>query len=218
MATALASTAERGCQPSLRVAVTMLGPPCSMPVAPDYSDENATSLIERIAASRDKVAFAALFRMFAPRIKSFLVRTGTDAEAAEEIAQETMIVVWSKAAFFDRQRAAPSTWVFTIARNKRIDRARQMGRASIDVDEYTLLATEPPEATDQRALQNETGRRVQASLSILSDEHVELIRKAFFEDKSHTAIASELRLPLGTVKSRIRLALRQLRTALEGGS
>lgn len=179
-------------------------------------DADPAALIARIATARDKTAFATLFRQFAPRLKAFLARTGSAPDLAEEIAQETMIAVWWKADSFDRQRAAASTWIFTIARNKRIDLARRAGRARIDPDEYVLMTTEPPDAADRQALDNETGHRVQQVMADLPEDHVTLIRKAFFEDKSHSAIAAELRLPLGTVKSRIRLALRRLRAALDG--
>ncbi|HJQ57938.1 MAG TPA: sigma-70 family RNA polymerase sigma factor [Vineibacter sp.] len=190
--------------------------PEAPPAEPPVADPEAASLVERVAVARDRAAFAALFRLFAPRVKAFLARTGTDAGLAEEIAQETLITVWRKAATFDRRRAAVSTWIFTIARNKRIDLARQAGRMRLDADEYALMATEPPPAADRGALDNETGRRVRDLMSTLPAEHIELIRMAYFEDKSHSTIASELRLPLGTVKSRIRLALQRLRATLEG--
>jgi RNA polymerase sigma-70 factor (ECF subfamily) len=219
MATALARVDGRRWRPVFAGVPGMTLPvPHPSTAAPPIADPDAASLVERIAGARDRAAFATLFRLFAPRLKAFLARTGTEPGLAEEIAQETMVTVWRKADTFDRRRAAVSTWIFSIARNKRIDLARQAGRARIDTEEYTLMATEPPPAADQGALANETGRQVQRLMAILPADHVELIRKAYFEDKSHTTIADEMRLPLGTVKSRIRLALQRLRVALEGES
>jgi RNA polymerase sigma-70 factor (ECF subfamily) len=176
------------------------------------------ALIARIAGDQDRAAFAQLFRMFAPRVKAFLLRTGTDSGTAEEIAQETMVAVWRNAASFDRARASASTWIFTIARNRRIDLARRDNRARIDADEYELLMAEAPEPADRRAIALQTGQQMRTLISRLAPEQVELIRKAFFEDKSHSTIAAELQLPLGTVKSRIRMALGLLRAALQGES
>jgi RNA polymerase sigma-70 factor (ECF subfamily) len=182
------------------------------------SDAEAVELIARIARDADKAAFADLFRMFAPRLKAFLMRSGSDPATAEEIAQETMVAVWRNAASFDRARASAATWIFTIARNRRIDLARRDGRSRIDPQEYELLMAEPPEPADRRAIAQQTGQRMQDLVARLAPEQVALIRMAFFEDKSHTTIAAELGLPLGTVKSRIRMALGLLRAALQGES
>jgi RNA polymerase sigma-70 factor (ECF subfamily) len=179
-------------------------------------DAEAVALIGRIVADRDKAAFAGLFRMFAPRLKAFLLRTGSEPDMADEIAQETMVAVWRHAASFDRSRAAVATWIFTIARNRRIDMARRSGRSRIDPQDYELMLTESPEQADRQAIAAQTGQHVQTLLARLAPEQVELIRKAFFEEKSHSAIAAELQLPLGTVKSRIRMALGVLRAALQG--
>jgi RNA polymerase sigma-70 factor (ECF subfamily) len=179
------------------------------------SSDEAADLIEAIAARQDKTAFASLFRHYAPRVKAFLVRGGSDAETAQEVAQEALIMVWRKAASFDRSKAAASTWIYTIARNKRIDLARRTNRPAIETEDWlTVFAPEPADA-DKSVLAGQTYRRVEELLGSLSADQLLVIRKAFFEDKTHTAIAEELGLPLGTVKSRIRLALGRLREALE---
>lgn len=179
------------------------------------SAEEAADLIEAIATRQDRAAFASLFNHFAPRVKAFIMRGGADAEAAQEVAQEALIMVWRKAASFDRTRASATTWLYTIARNKRIDLLRRSSRPAIDTEDWlTVFAPEDGDA-DKSVLAGQTYTRVKELLSGLSADQLVVIEKAFFEDKTHTAIAEELKLPLGTVKSRIRLALGRLRDALE---
>ncbi|MCC8432708.1 sigma-70 family RNA polymerase sigma factor [Reyranella aquatilis] len=179
------------------------------------SADEAADLIEAIATRQDRAAFARLFNHFAPRMKAFIMRGGADAEAAQEVAQEALIMVWRKAASFDRTRASATTWLYTIARNKRIDLLRRNNRPAIDVEDWlTFFAPEDADA-DKSVLAGQTYTRVKELLSGLSPDQLLVIEKAFFEDKTHTAIAEELKLPLGTVKSRIRLALGRLRDALE---
>src|SRR5471030_705055 len=177
--------------------------------------DEAADLIEAIALGQDRAAFAALFRHFAPRVKSFVMRGGTDAEAAQEIAQEALIMVWRKAASFDRSRASAATWIYTIARNKRIDLARRTSRPAIETEDWLAVFAPEEEDADKSVLAGQTYTRVKELLGGLSADQLVVIQKAFFEDKTHTAIADELKLPLGTVKSRIRLALGRLRDALE---
>lgn len=179
------------------------------------SADEAAGLIEAIATRQDRAAFAALFRHYAPRVKAFLMRGGADAEAAQEVAQEAMILVWRKAASFDRGRASAATWIYAIARNKRIDLLRRAGRPQIETEDWlTVFAPEGDDA-DKSVLAGQTYSRVKELMDGLPAEQLVVIRKAFFEDKTHTVIAEELKLPLGTVKSRIRLALGRLREALE---
>ncbi len=177
--------------------------------------DEAAELIEAIAARQDSAAFARLFRHYAPRVRAFLMRGGTDAEAAQEVAQEAMIMVWRRAATFDRTRASAATWIYTIARNKRIDLLRRAARPNLSTEDWLVVFQ--PEAGDvgTSVSAGQTYRRVKTLIEGLSAEQLDVIRKAFFEDKSHSAIAQELGLPLGTVKSRIRLALARLRAALE---
>jgi RNA polymerase sigma-70 factor (ECF subfamily) len=179
------------------------------------SADEAADLIEAIATRQDRTAFASLFHHFAPRIKAFIMRGGADAEAAQEVAQEALIMVWRKAASFDRTRASASTWLYTIARNKRIDLLRRSSRPAIETEDWlTVFAPEDGDA-DKSVLAGQTYNRMKELLGGLSADQLVVIQKAFFEDKTHMAIAEELKLPLGTVKSRIRLALGRLRDALE---
>jgi RNA polymerase sigma-70 factor (ECF subfamily) len=177
--------------------------------------DEAADLIEAIAARQDRAAFAQLFRHWAPRIKAFLMRGGSDADIAQEVAQEAMIRLWRKAASFDRRRASAATWIYAIARNKRIDLARRASRPAIETDDWLAVFTTEEDDADKSILAGQTYSRVKELLDDLSADQLLVIRKAFFEDKTHSVIAQELGLPLGTVKSRIRLALSRLRERLE---
>ena len=179
------------------------------------SPDEAADLIEAIAARQDRAAFASLFRHYAPRVKAFIMRGGTDAETAQEVAQEALIMVWRKAASFDRSRASAATWIFTIARNKRIDLLRRSARPAIETEDWLAVFAPEDDDADKSVLAGQTYTRVKELLGDLSADQLVVIQKAFFEDKTHTVIAEELKLPLGTVKSRIRLALGRLREALE---
>lgn len=177
------------------------------------ADETA-DLIEAIASRQDRAAFAKLFRHFAPRVKAFIMRGGAQEEAAQEVAQEALIMVWRKAASFDRNRASAATWIYTIARNKRIDLLRRSARP-IDTEDWLVVYAPEEEDADKSVLAGQTYTRVKELMGGLSVDQLVVIQKAFYEDKTHTVIAEELKLPLGTVKSRIRLALARLREALE---
>jgi RNA polymerase sigma-70 factor, ECF subfamily len=170
-------------------------------------------LIEAVAAERDREAFSALFDYFAPRIKSVLMRSNTSPAAAEELAQDAMLTVWRKAAQFDRTRASASAWIFAISRNLRIDVARREERGKVlDLESSEFL--EPPPQPDEELDASEREQRVRAALSHLTDDQIKIVRLSFFEGKAHGDIARELELPLGTVKSRIRLAMNRLRDLL----
>ncbi|MDQ0438288.1 RNA polymerase sigma-70 factor (ECF subfamily) [Kaistia dalseonensis] len=169
-------------------------------------------LIEAVAQHRDRQAFAELFAYFAPRLKSYLIRTGAAAGTAEDFAQEAMMTVWRKAALFDRERAGASTWVFTIARNLRIDAARRDGKALRELD-LSELPNDPAQP-DQILSGIDDEARIRAALEALSADQARVVRLSFFHDKAHAEIAQELGLPLGTVKSRLRLAMIKLRDLL----
>ncbi|MFD0910659.1 sigma-70 family RNA polymerase sigma factor [Ruegeria arenilitoris] len=169
------------------------------------------SHVQRIRLSQDQAAFAELFQHFAPRVKAFLIRSGSDATLAEECAQEVMATLWHKAHLFDPSRATVATWVFTIARNKRIDAIRKQRRP--EPEELTWGPEAEPEQEDVIALQQETAQ-LKTALLQLPEAQRELIEKAYFGDLSHREIASQTGLPLGTIKSRIRLALDRLRHAM----
>lgn len=168
--------------------------------------------VSMIRDGQDTAAFAELFRHFAPRVKAFLMKSGTDAAMAEECAQDVMATLWHKAHMFDATRASVATWVFTIARNRRIDMLRKQRRP--EPDELTWGPEPEPDAAEVMELQQESTRLVKA-LSELPDKQRDLIQKAYFGDLSHSEIAAETGLPLGTIKSRIRLALERLRHSMK---
>jgi RNA polymerase sigma-70 factor (ECF subfamily) len=169
-------------------------------------------LIEAVAERRDRDAFAQLFEYFAPRLKAYLMRIGAPPAAAEDFAQEAMFVVWRKAALFDARAAGASTWIFTIARNLRIDALRRDGRGAPVTD--VSLAAKDPARPDDILVELDHARRIRRALETLSDEQAKVVRLSFFLDKPHGEIARELGLPLGTVKSRLRLAVTRLRGVL----
>lgn len=176
----------------------------------DYDGDDFNAMIYAIAKNKDKEAFIALFEHFAPRVKSFLMKGGASPEQADELAQETMLTIWNKAESYNPKQAAASTWIFTIARNKRIDAIRKTKR--YDIDPVDTLDLEDTSASPrQNALYNEEVGVLADALKTLPEEQAELVQKSFFEDKSHAQIAEETGIPLGTVKSRIRLALERLR-------
>jgi RNA polymerase sigma factor (sigma-70 family) len=170
--------------------------------------------MQAVAEAGDRAAFAALYEHFAPRLKAWLMRLGTPEDAAEELAQESLITAWQRAASFDPVQASVATWLFTIARNRRIDRLRRERRPEIDLNDPALVPEpEPPPDAAIDAAQDEALLR--AALADLPEEQLHLLRLAFFSDLSHRDIALRENLPLGTVKSRIRLALVRLKTRLE---
>lgn len=168
--------------------------------------------MRRVQAAQDQTAFAELFHHFAPRIKAFLMKSGAHETLAEEIAQEVMATLWHKAHMFDPSRASVATWIFTIARNRKIDAFRKQRRP--EPEELTWGPEAEPDQDDVLALQQETEKLAQA-ISELPDKQRELIERAYFGELSHSEIADETGLPLGTIKSRIRLALERLRHAMK---
>ena len=170
-------------------------------------------LVLRIAGYRDRSAFAELFSHYAPRLKSYLMSLGLDDEKAEDIAQESMVTLWRKAAQFDPAKARLSTWLFRVARNRFIDHTRRQKYAEVDVGDH-MAEMVAPEETDTRAVQSQYAERVQAALSQLKPPQKQVIELSFFHEMSHSEIATELTLPLGTVKSRIRIAFEALRKEL----
>ncbi|NEY89971.1 sigma-70 family RNA polymerase sigma factor [Tabrizicola oligotrophica] len=158
---------------------------------------------------QDRAAFAMLFRHFAPRVKAFLMKSGTEAALAEDCAQDVLATVWQKAHLFDPARASVGTWVFTIARNRRIDIARRDRRPEPEVLEWGGDVHEPDQADLYEAAQD--AARLTAALQSLPEAQRALVARAFYGELSHREIASETGLPLGTIKSRIRLAIDRLR-------
>ena len=174
------------------------------------------SLVSAIAKRQDRAAFSALFEFFAPRIKAFMLRSGACEARAEELAQETMLAVWRKAALFDPASAGASAWIFTIARNLRIDAYRRERRGGMietsDVEiEFQIDDSPQPDAL---LATTQSEERVRFALTKLSDDQMRVVELSFFEEKAHAEIAQILGIPLGTVKSRLRLALNRLRNLL----
>ena len=167
-----------------------------------------------VAIRRDEASFARLFDHFAPRLISFFMRAGMSRDAAEEVAQDAMILVWNKASLYEPDKSAVSTWVFTIARNCRIDRARREARRS----KSETAALEEPGVVDSSEdvlLADERDSAVREAMAGLPPDQLAVVRLSFFSDKPHSEIARELGIPLGTVKSRLRLAMAKIRTVWE---
>ncbi|OUM02339.1 sigma-70 family RNA polymerase sigma factor [Variovorax sp. JS1663] len=184
---------------------------------PVPTTEELNGWLRAVAAAADRQAFAALFKHFAPRVKAYLMLCGTSEALAEELTQETMVSVWRKAAMFDPVRAGASTWVFTIARNLRVDYLRRQGNHLLaDEGQQAEQLPDPLPSLDEQVLAREREARVRGAMSRLSEEQAQILRLSFFEEHPHARIAQELGLPLGTVKSRVRLAIGRLRRLLEG--
>jgi RNA polymerase sigma-70 factor (ECF subfamily) len=177
-------------------------------------DRRLADLLAAVAEKQDRAAFARLFEHFAPRVKAYLRQLGAADQKAEDVVQEVMITVWRRACLYNARRASVGTWIFTIARNKRIDHLRRERRPDIDPHDPALVA-DPQDGTDELVIWQQEARRLRAAVGTLPEEQALVLRKNFFEDKPHGVIAQELHLPLGTVKSRSRLALAKLRRVLE---
>lgn len=183
--------------------------PAAVPASGRFADA-----VEDVALKRDRAAFALVFDYYAPRLKTYLIASHCPAAQAEEIVQDTMVVLWQKADLFDRRKSSVATWLFRIARNRRIDLLRRDRSGKLDPEDPSLFPASL--AIDETGLdQEERDRRVRAAIAGLPEEQRLLIRLSFFEGKPHGEIAEQLNLPLGTVKSRIRLAFTRLRRLFE---
>ncbi len=183
------------------------------PALAEMSAEEMTLCLVRTGRSRDVASFERLFVHFGPRIRSFMLKRALDGQLAEELMQETMMMVWRKAALFDPQRGNASAWIFTLARNVMIDNLRKAKRPEFDPTDPAFVP-DAPETPDVNFEQDESAERIRQALDSLPVEQAELLRMSFFEDISHSMIAEKTNLPLGTVKSRIRAAFSRLRAAL----
>ncbi len=166
----------------------------------------------RAVAERDRGAFAELYARFAPRVAGFL-RQSLPASKADEITQEVMLRVWRKAPTYQPERASPATWIFTIARNARIDAIRRGGRAEPDPDD-PMWVPSSPQAPDVAAEQRREDQRVRDALAQLPAGQLEVLERAYMRGQALSEVAEALELPLGTVKSRVRLAMERLRGLL----
>jgi RNA polymerase sigma factor (sigma-70 family) len=171
------------------------------------------ALLGRVAAHQDRAAFAALFAHFAPRVKAYLLRLGATSGVAEELAQEALLSVWRKAHLFDPAKASAATWLFTIARNLRIDAIRRERRPELDPEDFM---PEPDADADAGLMLAQDEGRLRLALKELPADQIQVVELSFFADKPHSQIAAELGIPLGTVKSRLRLAMGRLKRAMGG--
>lgn len=170
-------------------------------------------LVVSVGEHRDRAAFATLFGHFAPRVKSYLLRLGASPSLAEDLAQEALLLVWRKAPLFDPARASAATWIFTIARNLRIDAIRRERHPEFDPNDPALVPDEVLRA-DAHVMRADDNARIRAALDRLPPDQAQVIQMSFFADKPQSRIAQELGLPLGTVKSRLRLAMVRIRAAI----
>jgi len=210
--------------PSRAARISVAAPGPARNPMPNHDELNGW--MEAVARAGDRQAFAALFKCFAPRVKGYLARSGCTPELAEELTQETMVLLWRRAATFDPARAALSTWLYTIARNVRIDHYR---RRAVAADSHTdphsdgadpwdaeLQSADTALPPEELVLAAQRERGVHRALAQLPEEQARVLRLSFFDEQPHARIAQELGIPLGTVKSRIRLAVAQLRRLLDG--
>lgn len=184
------------------------------PRADEWSD-----LLVKVGAEKDREAFSRLFTHFAPLLKGFLMKgSNIGQELAEELAQEAMIKVWRRAESFNSQKSSASTWIYTVARNCRIDWARKEVRRQREINAEDLYEPGDDNPSQVSLAQLRNKRTVRESLQTLPQEQIEVISKVYFEGKTHLEVSEELDLPLGTVKSRIRLALKRLNVQLEAAA
>lgn len=176
------------------------------------------ALVAAVAERRDRQSFAELFDYYAPRINGYLQRLGVDRASAEEMTQDVMTTLWRKAELFDAGKSSVATWLFRIARNRRIDAARRDRVDFVDPSDY-LFDIPDENARDADGMLDAQTREdvLRREMANLPGEQLELVRLAFYDGLSHSEIAERTGLPLGTVKSRIRLAFTRLRRGLESG-
>ncbi len=169
--------------------------------------EHWSRCLAQVGRTRDRVLYLRFYDHFFPRLQSWLLGVTRDSTLAEELAQETMLIVWRKAAQYDASKAAASTWLFRIARNLYIDQLRRRqvqsrGRGLL-TEEHTWFAEHTADAA-----------RVRQAIRQLPQQQAQVIYKSYFEGKSHQEIANDMDMPLGSVKSSLRLAFQKLCTAL----
>jgi RNA polymerase sigma factor (sigma-70 family) len=178
------------------------------------SPEEFAAWIAAVASRRDRDAFARLFDYFAPRIHAYLLRLRLDPIVADELTQDVMSTLWQKAELFDPNKSSVATWLFRVARNRRIDLLRRE-RDQSPVNDQALNVPDPALMPDDSLDAAQREVLIRGALDVLPREQLELIRLAFFDGMSHSEIAARTGLPLGTVKSRLRLAFSRLRRALD---
>jgi len=181
--------------------------------ARDNHDDCLAQWLSSVAVNKDKKSFGHLFDHLAPKVKGFLRKNGTAEDVLDDVTQEVMIKIWRYAGHFDQTKGKVTTWVFTIARNARIDLIRKENRPEPDIND-PVLVKENPRGSDDILLAKQNSTRISEAIDELPNEQQEILKYAFFEEKSHAEIAAQTGLPLGTVKSRIRLAFQRLKKTL----
>ncbi len=176
--------------------------------------EELAAWLDAVARGQDRDAFAQLHRHFAPKLAAWMARAGMRPAQIEDVVQDCMVAIWRKAPLYDPAQGGVSTWIFTIARNLRVDHSRRKAnREMLPLDDWDAMGDEPD--GESRLLAAESETQVRTALEQLPQEQKQVLIQAYFADKPQSAIAQELGLPLGTVKSRLRLALAKLRGLLE---
>lgn len=195
----------------------MLLAECTIPMqhgpVTDPLIEEHRSLFALVASDRDRAAFQALFLHFGPRIKSLMMKAGADSAQAEDLVQDVMTTVWRKAELYDPSKGSVSAWIYAVARNARIDRLRRKSSQPYEDVETLDLAADQPDGEDELNA-SQIAERVSEALGQLPDDQREVIDLAYVQDMSQSEIAEKLTLPLGTVKSRMRLAYARLKPKL----
>ena len=174
-----------------------------------YTSFNDSELLLQIA-NKNKPAFEEFFKRYAQKIKFLMLKLGAKNVDAEEISQEVMAILWRKSKLYDPQKSTASSWVYTIARNYRVDLLRKGNRCILDKDDPTFVP-EPYLNSVQILIKNERHKRIASVLNQLSPERKQLLISAFFEGLSHAELAKKYKKPLGTIKSRLRLIYESLR-------
>ena len=178
----------------------------------ELTPDSLESLILAVADRRDRQAFTLLFGHFAPRVKSYLLRGGMSAAVAEDLMQDVLLAVWHKAEQFDPAKASAPAWIFGIARNLKIDTLRRARLAILEADPSEEVHAPLADAV---VAEEQSSRTIRRAIETLPADQITILQLAFFEDLTHGEIEKVLNVPLGTVKSRLRLAMAKLRRALK---
>lgn len=175
--------------------------------------EKTVSWLLAVANKRSREDFAKLYEHFAPRLKAYMMRNGADAATADDLAQEALAQVWRKADRYDPSKAAASSWIFRVARNLQIDKFRKKKFQEVDLE---AVAERPDVGIDShdRSIARIDSQRVHELIQSLPQDQLDVVHLAFFQGLTHTEIGIHLDIPLGTVKSRLRLAFNRLRQTI----
>ena len=177
------------------------------------SAEVLSGWLVAVGSHQDRQSFSRLFEFFAPRIKTYMQRLGADSALAEDLMQETMVKLWRKASTYDPARAVPSAWIFRIARNLRIDKIRRQKFYEVEYDQESSILPDERDS-DPIGTSRMDAMHVKEHMKALPADQLAVIHLAYYEGLSHSEICTRLELPLGTVKSRLRLAFGKLREAM----